>query len=166
MQLKILPNGVFAFYVPTELLSKGLRPTRRAIKNNSMLVKCDGAVGIDGTLSTIPNFYRSSIFESALVIKNDFPYPQVFKTDDLVIVCNRTSILELVRGSLVSKISSLTGGGKWSFAASGRFVYLSNGIVTVTRSPSNDVYSLDTTLPKSTSICNYNGQVIVGSYKE
>jgi hypothetical protein len=165
IQLRILPSGVFAFYITDEFLARGLRSTRRAIKNSSLLIECKGAVGRDGTLSAVPNFYRSSLFESALVVKNDFPFPQVFMTDDLVIVCNRTSILEKVGNNLVSKISGLTGGGKWGFSSSGRFAYLSNGVVTVIRNPNNDVYSIDTNLPKTTSICNYNGQVIVGSAK-
>jgi len=54
-------------------------------------------------------------------------------------------------------------GGVWSAVDFYDYIYLSNGKIAVVRSASDYTYSTTTDLPSATAICNYNGQVIIGS---
>jgi len=148
-------------------MSKGLRPSKRLPSNNSMMVECKGAVGRDGSLSSIPQITRNSLFDDALVVQGDFPFPQILISDNLIVVCNRTSLLEYKSGSLSLKFdASDYSGGRWSWSASGGYAYLSNGVVSVERDPLTELYSISTKLPKAMAICNYNGQTIIGHFVE
>jgi len=159
--MKTLPNGFFSLNYDTGDLAKGLRATDKLPRNNKFLTKCSGMVGKEGTLSKLASLTVSSIVTADVELDN-FPFPQIFITDKHIIVCNETSILELVGATLVVQIDDLTPGNMWSLAGSHNFVYLSNGKVSVVRDPITQVYSVSATAPKSTSICNFNGQMLVG----
>jgi len=164
MQLRTLPNGFFEFYVTSDLLHRGLRPSDKAARNAAYLIECIGMVGIDGTLSSIPKLDISDVLNDILVDKDDFPFPQLIITDKLIIICNRTSILELIKGTL-TKMITVTNGGKWIYSASGDYIYLSNGVVTVERSPTSQTYALSSVLPVASAGCNFNGQTIIGNHR-
>jgi len=161
--MKVLANGYFAEEFSGESLSKGLRPSSRLGRNNKYMTVCKGAVGRDGVLSTVPTLNLNTVTNSVLVVKNDFPFPQIFTLEKHIVVCNRTSILELRNGALET-VLSVTTGGSWSLVSSINFIYLSNGVIAVTRDPANGTYAVSSTLPKSSAMCNFNGQIIVGNY--
>jgi hypothetical protein len=161
--MKVLANGYFSDEFSGENLSKGLRTSNHMGRNNKFLTVCKGAVGRDGVLGTVPTLNLNTITNSVLVVKDDFPFPQIFTTEKHTIVCNRTSILEEFNGALILKLN-VTTGGAWSLVSFENFIYLSNKVVAVIRDPFNGTYSISSTLPKSSALCNFNGQVIIGNY--
>jgi len=163
--MKILPNGYFSIEYRSEDLVRGLRPSNKLPRNNLFLSVCKGAVGQEGALKTLdPVALTTALMESAVVV-DDFPFPQLFVLERLVLVCNRASIYEYVNGLVTLGIEGLTGGGKWALASSHEFIYLSNGSVSLVRDPGTRTWSLNTEAPKSSAICNFNGQIIVGNPK-
>ena len=161
--MKVLANGYFSDEWEATLLAAGLRQSSRLPRNTKTLSRCDGCVGIEGLLSTSPDIAVSAIHASDLVIKSDFPFPQIFTLEKYVVVCNRTTILELVGASLVLK-ATVTGGELWSIASSHDFLYLSNGVTSLVRNPLNGEYEA-TTAPVCSAILNFNGQIICGNLK-
>jgi hypothetical protein len=149
-------NDITTFQINT--IAKGLRPTKRAKRDSGFLVECKGAVGRDEVLQVIDQLSR--IDTSSLTVS--FPYPQLFVMSDVTIVCTSNTIYELVSGSLVQKITSLTIGTPWSCAEWKGFVVLNNGKVTVTRV--SNTYSIDTRIPIGTCVANYNNaRLFIGS---
>jgi len=74
-----------------------------------------------------------------------------------------TKIYEWDSGSLTLKYTATTAGSTWTAVDFYNYIYLSNGREAVVRSPETGLYSLSTTLPTGMTICNFNGQVIVGA---
>jgi hypothetical protein len=122
-------------------------------------VESKGAIGQDGVLCAIDQLTRTATAE----VTDTFPFPQLFVFTNLIIVCGRLKVYELTSGSLSLKYTATTGGSTWTAVDFYNYVYLSNGREAVTRNPDTGVYSLATTLPKAMSICNFNGQVIIGA---
>lgn len=160
--MKILPNGYFSFEFSTAELSKGLRPSAKLPRNNKFLTECKGAIGQDGTLVSLPQLAVNSIFDNELIELDNFPFPQVFTTEKLIIVCNETSILEVVDDTLTLMITVPAGGGLWGIVSSYDYLYLCNDDVVVVRNAESKTYTLNTTLPKTSALCNCNGQIFVG----
>lgn len=155
-----LQNGVFAFDIPTEDLAKGLRPTKRNPRNVKFLTKCEGAVGYDNVLQVLDDLNLGLIDISP--ITDDFPYPQIFVFNHVIVVCDSTDIYELVAGSLVHQLN-ITAGIMWSAADYYDFIYMSNGKVAVIRRATDKVWTLTTDLPIASGICDYNGQIFIGA---
>jgi len=149
----------FTFTISSDQLTRGLRPSKRAPRDSKFLVESKGAIGQDGVLCAIDQLTRTATAE----VTDTFPFPQLFVFTNLIIVCGRLKIYELTSGSLSLKYTATTGGSTWTAVDFYNYVYLSNGREAVTRNPDTGVYSLSTTLPKAMSICNFNGQVIVGA---
>jgi len=150
--------GEFSVTITADQLAKGLRPSKRVPRNSRYLVTCVGAVGRDNVLQVIDEFTRIA----TTAITDAFPYPQIFVFTNLIIVCSQTKIYEWVSGALVLKLT-VTAGSTWSAVDFYDFIYLSNGKVAVIRDAISKVYSTTTTLPTAASICNFNGQVLVGA---
>lgn len=161
--MKVLGNGYFSDEWSSKDLFSGLRNTSKAIRNQKVLARCDGCVGIDGLLSTLDTPVISTLYSSSLVTKDDFPFPQIFTLEKFIIVCNRTTVLELKDSTLVLK-ATVTGGELWTVGSSHDFLYLSNGIVSIVRNPNNGEYE-STDAPVCSAILNYNGQIICGNIK-
>ena len=149
----------FTFTISAEQLTRGLRPSKRAPRDSKFLVEAKGAIGQDGVLCAIDELSRLTTAE----VTDTFPFPQLFVFTNLIIVCGRLKIYELVSGSLSLKYTATTGGSTWTAVDFYKYVYLSNGREAVTRNPDTGVYSLSSTLPKAMSLCNFNGQVLVGA---
>lgn len=149
----------FTFTISAEQLTRGLRPSERAPRDSKFLFESKGAIGQDGVLSAIEQLSRTTTAE----VTDTFPFPQLFVFTNLIIICGRVKIYELTSGSLSLKYTATTGGSTWTAVDFYNYVYLSNGREAVTRNPDTGVYSLSSTLPKAMSICNFNGQVIVGA---
>lgn len=95
-------------------------------------------------------------------INDGFPYPQIFVLTNIIIVCGQTGIFEWDGSKVVRKLT-VTAGNVWSVTEFGDYIYMSNGVVSVVRSALDKTYSINTDLPIAGTICNYNGQVIVGN---
>lgn len=157
MALAVDRGGNFTFVLSSEMLSRGLRPSKRTPRNSGFLTVCNGAIGKDGVLCTIDQLTRMA----TAIITDGFPYPQIFVLTNIIIVCGQTHIYELVEGGLVEKLV-VTAGSTWSLVDFNEYVYMSNGIVAVTRNVGDKTYSLSTELPTAHAICDNNGQILVG----
>ena len=149
----------FSFTITSEQLTRGLRPSSKAPRDSKFLVESKGAIGEDGVLCAIDELTRLATAE----VTDTFPFPQLFVFTNLILVCGRLKIYELSAGALSLKYTASTSGSTWTAVDFYNYVYLSNGREAVTRDPDTGVYSVSSTLPKGMSICNFNGQVIVGS---
>jgi hypothetical protein len=152
-------NGNFSLTIGSEQLSKGLRPSKRMPRNSGYLVKAQGVVGRDGVLSSIDDITRLA----TTVITDGFPFPQIFVFTNMVIVCGLYKIYELVSGSLSLKYTATTPGSLWTAVDFYDYIYLSNGEEAVIRGAGSLAYTKSATQPTCTAMCNYNGQVIIGS---
>lgn len=151
-------DGSFSITISSEQLARGLRPSKRVPRNSRYLIACVGAVGRDGTLQVIDILARMGTG----IIADSFPYPQLFVFTNMIVVCSATEIFEWVAGSLVLKLT-VAAGSTWSAVDFFDYVYLSNGKVAVIRDSISRIYSITTTLPTASSICNFQGQVIIGA---
>lgn len=163
--MEVLRDGEFSLTLDTATLAKGLRPSKRAARNTQYLVVCVGAVAQDGVLQALDDISANWLNISA-TITDGFPYPQIFVFTNLIIVCGETKIYELVGGSLSAAKITVAAGSTWSAVDLYDYVYMSNSKVAVVRDPGSGVYSLSSTLPIASAICNYNGQILVGAPNE
>lgn len=158
----ILQNGYATDTFKTDNLIKGLRSSQYSSRNTKQLEVCQGMVGFEEALKTIPTLQISSVMEDPNIILNDFPFPQLFILDKHILICNRQSILELKNNIFEVVISSIPAKGKWNVLSFFDFIYLTNGEVSIIRSPETHTYSISSTAPIGTAIHNFNGQIIVG----
>lgn len=159
--MPVLGNGVFSFTIPSSDLAKGLRPSKHSPRNTKFLTKCEGAVGIDNVLQVIKDLELERLDTSALADQT-FPYPQLFVFTYAIIVCTPTQIYEVVNGTLSLKLTTAEG-ILWSAVDFFDFVYMSNSAVSVIRRATDQGWEEVTNLPTFGAVCNYNGQVIIGS---
>ena len=148
----------FTFTIDANQLARGLRPSKRIPRNAKYLVESKGAVGRDGVLAAVDNLSRINTEE----ITDTFPFPQLFVFTNIIIVCSQTKIYEWVDEALVEKLT-VEAGSIWAAVDFYGFVYMSNGVVAVIRSHNTGNYCETTELPLTSSILNYNGQVVVGA---
>ena len=140
--------------VPIEGFKKGLAPKNNP-RNNPMLAESIGAHPFNGNLVSQPNI--DSIDVSSLG-KLSFPYPQIFVLADCIVVCTPTAIYEYASETLTLKISGLSTGFTWNILDFQKFLYLSNGVVSVTKS--NGTYAVSS-LPAANAMCVVGGRAII-----
>jgi len=156
--MEMIPRGDnFKLTLNAQDLMRGLRPSKRSIRNAGYMIKCMGAVGRDGALQILDQLDAMDL----TAITDGFPYPQVFVFPNMIIVCGKTKIYEWINSALVLKLT-VTTGNTWEAIASGEYVYLSNGKVAVVRDSADWTYALSD-LPVASCICNFNGQVLIGA---
>jgi len=163
--MEVLRDGTFTVVIPTDALAKGIRPSKRLPRDSKFLVQCIGAVGIDNVLQVLEDLELNRIDVSA-TITDTFPHPQMFVFVDTVIFCSITAIYEWDGSSLTSKISALTPGTLWSAVAYQRFIFLTNGQVSVVRSPTTGLYALTTIYPAAEAVADFNGQPLLGGFHD
>lgn len=160
MGISVNRDGKFIFQITSEMLKKGLRENKNTLKNSGGAIQCSGMVGINGVLKTLENL----VAINTSIITDGFPYPQLFVFVNLILICGKYTIYEYdpISSTLISKF---TGSGymPWSAVDFYNFIYLTNGIYSVTRDSKSKIYSIDYSLPAGYSLCNFNGQVLVGS---
>ena len=149
---------MFTKKINTKNLSRGIRPSKRMPRDSGYLVECAGAVGRDGVLQIMDELTRLA----TTAISDGFPYPQIFVLNKLIIVCGETKIYEWEDSALVLRLT-VTAGTTWRVLDGHHFIYMSNGKVAVTRDPDTKTFAVDTTVPVASAICNFNGQVVIGS---
>jgi hypothetical protein len=155
--MEISYDGRFTHTITGIELSKGLRPSKRNPRNSGFLVECSGAVGKDGILQILEDLARLNTSSVSFT----FPYPQIFVFMSTIIVCGPTKIYEWVANALVEKLT-VTTGQTWDAIDFYDYIYMSNGVVSVVRDSGSKVYAVST-LPVALAICNFNGQVIIGT---
>ena len=160
--MSVSSDGKFTFEINAEDLARGLRPFRSNPRNIKYLTRCSGAVGIEGVLQTLADINLDAI-ETILDIADPFPYPQIFVFSSVVIVCGQTEIFEYSGGGLVSAIDGLVAGMTWSAADFWDYIYMVNGQQTVRRRAEDRVWEINPDVPDSSSCCNFNGQLFLGS---
>ena len=148
----------FSYVINSEHLVKGLRPSERAARDTKFLVEAKGAIGRDGVLCAIDQLTRFSTS-----VTDTFPFPQLFVFTNFVLVCGLTKIYELKNGVLTLVHTASIAGSTWTAVDFYDYAYLTNGQVAVVRSPDTGIYSESTILPTGLSLCNFNGQVLVGA---
>ena len=159
--MDILRDGSFTFPIDTNDLAKGLRNNKRNPRNSKFLVECAGAVGLYGVLQVLDDV-TDFVIDTA-VITDDFPYPQVFVLTNMIIVCGETKIYEYISPTLTLKITASLAGDLWSIVDFFNYAYMSNGKVAIVRSAEDGTYSEVTDKPVANSICDFNGQVLIGA---
>lgn len=159
METVVVKGGKFTATLSSADLGKGLRTSQRSARNNDFLVTCKGAVGIDNVLSAL----ESMTPIDTSVITDSFPFPQLFVFTNFIIVCGQKKIYEWNGSTLTLKYTATTVSGMWSAVDFFDYILLSNGVETVERSAEDKTYSLSTTLPTAYSMCNYNGQIMLGA---
>ena len=156
--MEMTPRGdYFKLTLSSQDLMRGLRPTKRSIRNAGFMIQCSGAVGREGALQILDQLDAMDL----AVITDGFPYPQIFVFPLVTVVCGKTKIYEWVDAALVLKLT-VTEGAMWEAVAGGNYIYLSNGKVAVTRDANNWTYTLSD-LPTASCICDFNGQVVIGA---
>lgn len=162
MDLIIVRGGKFSFMIDSSKLSAGLRLSDKNPRNSGGLIDCTGMVGKEGALQSLEDITRIATG----TITDGFPFPQIFTFPNMIIVCGLKKIYEWDGSSLSLKYTASDAGGTWSAIHSYDYVYMSNGKIAVVRDANSKVYALSSSLPHTTAMCNYNGQVIIGSPDE
>ena len=147
----------FSITIDSSKLSRGFRPSKRMPRNSGFLVECAGGVGRDGVLQCLDELTQLATD----TITDSFPYPQLFLFTNFIIVCSQTKIYEYVSGALVPKLT-VAAGSTWSAVDLYDHIYMSNGKIAVVRSVADKTYSETTELPIAMTICNFQGQVLIG----
>jgi hypothetical protein len=160
--MEISRYGKFSFTIDPKELSKGLRPSKRVPRNSNYLIECDGAVGRDGVLQVLDELTRIDTTELGAI---NFPYPQLFVFTNIILVCTNTKIYEYETGSLSLKLN-VQAGNTWTAVDFFDYIYMSNGTVAVMRNPDTRIFTVTSDLPRALAICNFNGQVLIGTSEE
>ena len=143
-------------------LKKGLSPKYNH-RNQPFLSESLNAFPKNDKLQTVASF--TAIDTSSLGTLS-CPYPQLFVFSDCIIVCTRTAMYEYDGTSLTKKVDSLLAGNTWDALDFKTYILLTNGITTVIKKSTTGEYVVDADLPAAVSVCNYNGQVLIGSPKD
>lgn len=155
--MNVSRGGKFSHVIGPEKLSKGLRRSKRDPRNSGFLTICHGALGRDGVLQILDELTRLNVS-----IDEGFPFPQLFVFTNVIIVCGQTKIYEWDGSSLSLKLT-VVAGFAWKAVDFFDYVYMSNGKVAVVRDSGSETYSETTDLPTARTICNFNGQVLIGA---
>lgn len=156
--MEVSRGGKFSHTIGSAQLSVGLRRSKRNPRNSGFMSDCQGAVGRDKVLQILDELTRLDTD----IITDSFPYPQLFVFINMIIICGETKIYEWSNGALVEKLT-VTAGLSWSAVDFFNYIYLSNRSVAVIRDAMNGTYSLSSDLPACSTMCNFNGQVIIGA---
>lgn len=158
MYAVVVKGGKFTFTVDRDL-ARGLRPSAKNPRNEEYLITCDGAVGRDGVLCALESMTRLD----TSIITDGFPFPQVFNFSYVTIICGLQTIYEYDAdaGTMTLKYTAAAAGGPWDAVDFHGYIYLSNGRIAVVRDHADGAYSLSSDLPFATSMCDYNGQVLI-----
>lgn len=160
--MEVLRDGTFSNLISAEALARGLRPSKRSPRNAQYLVECEGAVGLDGVLQVIDELENNRV-DTSVEITDNFPYPQIFVFTNVIIVCDETNIYEYDGATLTLVHGPVASGQLWTAVDFYDFIYMSNGSVAVLRDPNTGTYSTTTDQPTAFAICNFNGQVMIGT---
>jgi len=138
---------------------RGLRPYERAPRDSAFLIECKGGIGRAGTFMTLPPL---DLTIPVTFTTGGFPYPQIFVFIGHILIACQTEILEWDAPFAVSKISSLPIGSPWAAVEYNDYLYLSNGVVAVSRNTLDGTYQIDHSLLAAEALLDAHGQVMIG----
>ena len=138
----------------------GLRPSSRLAQSTPALTQCVGVFPDQQALNAHEGFNLQDIASS--IETCSFPFPQMYVGDMFVLIFTPTRVYEYAGGTITEKLSGLTTGNRWEVVDFQNFMMATNGVVTITRSPTTHTWSVNSTLPQGTTMCEVNGQVIIG----
>lgn len=163
--MEVLRDGTFVFAIEAQALARGLRPSKRVPRNAKFLIKCEGAVGLDGILQVIDDLENDRV-DTSVEITDSFPYPQIFVLNNFILLCDETNIYEYDGTTLTLVIGPVAAGSLWSVVEFFDFLYLTNGVVSILRDPMDGTYATTTDYPICQSLCDFNGQIIAGGLSD
>lgn len=97
-------DGTFTYVINSDDLAKGLRPSKHVPRNSRFLTECNGAIGLDSVLQALEDLSENVVDTSALA-GLQFPFPQLFNLNGVVIVATESEIYELINGVLDLKLT-------------------------------------------------------------
>ena len=130
-------------------------------RNNPFLIESVGAFPQDEMLRALEVFTVIDI--SSITPIPQFPFPQLFVFSDCIIVCTATQIYEYANSTLALKRGGLPPGSTWDAVDFKTYIFLTNGKCAVIKRSNDMEYIVDTDNPYGLGVCNYNGQVLIGS---
>jgi len=154
--MEVLRSGKFS-HVITQL-NLGLSKTDTDIRNSNFLTSSSGIVIKNGVMQTVSDINQLD----TSIIGGSFPYPQIFTLTNLIIGCNQTEIYEYESSNWTLKYTA-DAGSTWEVLDFHDYIILSNGRQTVVRDAESKLYSMSTTIPTGMALCNFNGQLLIGS---
>jgi len=152
-----------SFSTKLALFQTGLRKHDKNQLNQPGLVDSYGLVGGDYGLEAFEGIQR--LFSNPVAIV-DWPFPQLFKFTDATYLATRTALYSVgIDWSLTLEIGPVAEGYTWDAVDFQSFVAFTNGSVGLLRDVSTGVFSIASTVvfPLCLTMCNYNGQVIIGN---
>lgn len=156
--MEVLRDGKFSLPIKDKELMRGIRRDKNQSRNKNTFASMTGMIGKEGSLVSLPALTAMD----TSVITAGFPYPQIFVLSNVIIVCGKTKIYELIAGVLTEMLT-VSEGRTWKVIDFFEYVYLSNEMVAVIRNASSRTYSVTTDLPTFSAGCNYNGQVLISA---
>ena len=141
-----------------EALAAGLRPYGSQ-RNQHFMQNMTGCVPEYG------NTHSLDELPLALTLAGEvFPFPQIVRLRDFVLVCGATTLYEYKSGQLTNVFSGPTAGWTWSFADFGDYVTGTNGAMLIVRDPLTAIWQLyeGCDIPPCLCMCEFNGQIIIG----
>lgn len=156
--MEVLRDGKFSLPIKDKELMRGIRRDKNQSRNKNTFTSMTGMIGKEGSLVSLPALTAMD----TSVITDGFPYPQIFVLSNVIIVCGKTKIYELIAGVLTEMLT-VSEGRTWKVIDFFEYVYLSNEMVAVIRNASSRTYSVTTDLPTFSAGCNYNGQVLISA---
>lgn len=142
-----------------EALSKGLRSSPHFGRNEPWLFQALGCIPEDGVLQSL------SEPPQALSLAGEvWPFPQVVRLRDFLLVCGATRIYTYDGTTLTNVYSGALAGWTWSFADFGQYVLATNGKALVFRDPASGVWQeyILCAIPTCLCLCEFNGQIVMG----
>lgn len=145
-----------------EGLAKGLRASERNPRNAEALVTCFNLKPSEGALLAY-----EPITNPLTGVSPDWPFPQLFLGQDIRILATATKIYELSTWTLGSAVATVTEDERWDFIDFGSYLILANGTKLCIRDYAGAWTTNDYTsnIPRFSTGCNFNGQVVAGNVK-
>lgn len=145
-----------------EGLRKGLRASDTNPANSQALITCFNLKPDDMGLGPY-----DPISNPLSGVSADWPFPQLFLGQDVRILATATKVYELSTWALGTAKLTVTEDERWDFIDFGSYMILTNGTKLCIRDyegawTSNDYTS---TIPRFSTGCNFNGQIVAGNIK-
>jgi hypothetical protein len=145
-----------------EGLRKGLRASKNNPRNSQGLVECFNLKPSEGRLEGY-----EPITNPFTGVVADWPFPQVFIGQDVRVLATATQIYELSNWTLGSAKLTVSEDERWDFIDFGSYLILTNGTKLCIRDHAGAWTSNDSTntIPRFSTGCNFNGQVVGGNIR-
>jgi len=144
-------------------IAKGLRASDRNQINSEALVTCYNLKPAKGGLESYEPLTNPIVGGQAV----DWPFPQMFLGQDVRVLATGTDIYELSTWTKSASKLTVTKSERWEFIDFGPYLVMTNGLKLCIRSFGGTWAASDSlsTMPRFSTGCNFNGQMVVGNIK-